>query len=332
MDVHVWDGGRAIRLLAKALVTALLLFVAFRAVNVVAVSKLISRLNASWATAALGLTALIIISDAVLLERMMGVFGRRIRFGTAMLYSFVGWFFSNVAPSTVGGDVFRGVQLSRLGMSPGAAARLVVAIRILSFATLVIVMLIGFPIALTWLSASQDALLLASVIVAAAGAMSGLFSFAHLAPHLPALQRFKFIRKIDTMAADLRKLVVPGASLAIAWPAAFVQHLLRVATLACLAAGLRLGIPFAILFALTPAALLIAMLPISFGGWGVRELTFVYLLGAAGINAERALSLSIAFGLLRVVVGALGGLTWVMLNDDHFRVDASARIADLTKR
>ena len=66
------------------------------------------------------------------------------------------------------------------------------------------------------------------------------------------------------------------------------------------------------------------MLPVSLGGWGVRELTFVYSLGAAGVGAEAALSLSIAFGLLRVVVGAIGGVTWVVMNDDHFRVDASA--------
>ena len=65
-----------------------------------------------------------------------------------------------------------------------------------------------------------------------------------------------------------------------------------------------------------------AMLPISFGGWGVREIAFVYLLGAAGVSAEAALSLSIAFGLLRVLVGAIGGLTWLLINDEHLRVDA----------
>ena len=52
--------------------------------------------------------------------------------------------------------------------------------------------------------------------------------------------------------------------------------LFRVGALACLAAGLGLAISFETLFALIPAALLVAMVPISFGGWGVRELTFVY--------------------------------------------------------
>lgn len=322
--MRVWDKTRAMKLSAKCLVTALLLFLAFRAVDVVAVSNLISRLSASWAAAALALTALIIVSDATLLERVMRVFERRMPFGTALLYSFVGWFFSNVAPSTVGGDVFRGVQLSRVGMSRGAAARLVVAIRVLSFTTLVIVMFTGFPIALKWLSNPRDVFLLGSVLVAAAGATLALFVLAHVAARIPAIERWAFFRRLERIAGDFRMLLVPSLLIAIAWLAALVQHLLRVATLACLAAGLGLGIPFSVLFALTPAALLMSMLPISLGGWGVRELTFVYFLGAAGIGAEAALSLSIAFGLLRVIVGAIGGIAWVVVNDDHFRVDASA--------
>lgn len=321
--MRVWDGTRAVKLLLKCLATALMLFVVFRAVDVAAVSNLLSRLGASWVAAAFAMTALIIVSDAILLERMMRFFGRRMPFRTALMYSFVGWFFSNVSPSTVGGDVFRGVQLSRVGMSPGGAARLVLAIRVLSFTTLVAVMLMGFPIALEILSARKDVFVLGSVLLAGVGAIAVLFFFAHVAAHIPDIERWPFLRKLDRVAGDFRALLIPRRAVASVWLAALLQHFLRVASLACLAAGLGLGIPFIILFSVTPAALLMAMLPISLGGWGIRELTFVYFLGAAGVGAEAALSLSIAFGLLRAVVGAMGGLTWVAMNDDHFRVDAS---------
>lgn len=321
--MRVWDGTRAVKLLLKCLATALMLFVAFRAVDVAAVSKLLSRLSASWVAAAFAMTALIIVSDAILLERMMRFFDSRMPFRTALRYSFVGWFFSNVSPSTVGGDVFRGVQLSRLGMSPGGAARLVFAIRILSFTTLVGVMLMGFPIALEYLSARKDVFVLGSVLLAGVGAIFALFFFAQVAAHIHGTERWPFLRKLEKVARDFRALLIPRPAVASVWLAALLQHFLRVGSLACLAAGLGLGIPFMILFAVTPAALLMAMLPISLGGWGIRELTFVYFLGAAGVGAEAGLSLSIAFGLLRAVVGAMGGLTWLAMNDDHFRVDAS---------
>jgi Uncharacterised protein family (UPF0104). len=85
---------------------------------------------------------------------------------------------------------------------------------------------------------------------------------AHVAARIHGIERWALFRKLDRIAGDFRMLLVPSPPIAIAWLAALVQHLLRVATLACLAAGLGLAIPFAVLFAFTPAALLMAMLPI----------------------------------------------------------------------
>jgi uncharacterized membrane protein YbhN (UPF0104 family) len=101
-----------------------------------------------------------------------------------------------------------------------------------------------------------------------------------------------------------------------------VQHLLRVLIFAALAAALGLDVPFAALFAFVPAALLVAMVPVSFGGWGMREAALVSFLNTTGVSAEAALTLSIAFGLLRMVVGAVGGIAWIMVDKDRFRVDA----------
>ena len=54
-------------------------------------------------------------------------------------------------------------------------------------------------------------------------------------------------------------------------------------------------------------ALLAASLPISLGGWGVRELTLISGLAHIGIHPTTALSLSLLFG----VCGILGTLPGV---------------------
>ena len=304
----------------KCLITGVLLWLAFRKVDLGAVSAVLEGLNPVWAAAALLLTTLIIVADATLLSVVLRIFGRSVPFATALLYSLVGWFFSNLAPSTVGGDIFRGVQMSRAGVPAGAAARLIISIRFLSFATLVAVILAGLPIAFGLLPERRDSLLLAGLCVAAAGALATVLMLAHF-PRGSRIGQWRIMRKFDNLSDDFRRLVEPGSQTALAWLAALVQHLLRVGILSMLATGLGLGIPLTTLFALTPAALLIAMVPISIGGFGPRELTFVYLLGAAGISAEAALSLSIAFGLLRVLVGTIGGVTWSLIGDHHYRVD-----------
>ena len=306
----------------KCLVTALLLWVAFRTVDIAAVASLLSSLNPWWALVALLLTGLIILFDATLLSSVIRLFSRRMPFGTAMLYSVVGWFFSNVAPSTVGGDIFRGVQLSRVGMPVGTAVRIILAVRVLSFITLVGVIAAGLPIALGLLKEPRDELLMITLLASGIGVIAALFVLAHIRLRVPRLERWAFFQKLLTVAGDFRLLLTPSHGIASAWAAALAQHLLRVGVLAALATGLGLDIPLATLFAFATAALLMAMVPISFGGWGIREIAFVYLLGAAGVSAEAALSLSIAFGLLRVLMGVIGGLAWVVANDGHFHVDA----------
>jgi uncharacterized membrane protein YbhN (UPF0104 family) len=203
----------------------------------------------------------------------------------------------------------------------GAAARLIISIRFLSFATLVAVMAAGLPVAMGLVDNDRDVLLLVGILAAAGGALATVLMLAHF-PRWPRLERWPLFGKFYTLSDDFRRLLVPSSRNAAAWLAALVQHLLRVAILALLATGLSLGISVSTLFALTPAALLIAMVPISIGGFGARELTFVYFLGIAGISAEAALSLSIAFGLLRVAIGAVGGITWSLMSDHHYRVDA----------
>jgi uncharacterized membrane protein YbhN (UPF0104 family) len=57
--------------------------------------------------------------------------------------------------------------------------------------------------------------------------------------------------------------------------------------------------------------MLVTMAPISFAGWGVREGAMIVGLGLAGIAAADALAVSVAFGLLQVVLGVPGGVLWL---------------------
>lgn len=61
-----------------------------------------------------------------------------------------------------------------------------------------------------------------------------------------------------------------------------------------------------------PVALL-TNLPISIGGWGVRETIIVLLFGYAGIPATTALIFSVQLGLLSLLVALPGGILWLLL-------------------
>src|ERR671912_1696568 len=316
-------GRDAAKLAIKCVITALLLWVAFRTVDFRAVSARLLGLNWWWAAAALLLTGVLIVSDAMLLRAVMRIFERRVRLGTAFLYSLVGWFFSNVAPSTVGGDIFRGVQLSRVGTPVGTAVKVILSIRLLSLATLVVVMFAGFPIAVGLIEERGDILLLAGTLAVASVATVAILLLARFGWRNSALERWRFFEKLMSASKSFRDLLVPSSPAVGAWVAALVQHLLRVGVLAALATALGLGIPVSTLFALTPAALLVAMVPMSIGGLGGGGRSFVFFFFAPGGSAAGGGSSFFAFGLLRIFLGVIGGATWALLNEDHFRVDAA---------
>lgn len=72
-------------------------------------------------------------------------------------------------------------------------------------------------------------------------------------------------------------------------------------------------------FALLPILALISSLPISFGGWGVREGVFVYGLGLIGFSMESAFLLSIQVGLASLVAPFIVGLPYFLRDDfKHF--------------
>ena len=61
-----------------------------------------------------------------------------------------------------------------------------------------------------------------------------------------------------------------------------------------------------------PTVFLISMIPVSIGGWGVREAAMVIGLSMVGVEAEQALALSIIFGISMVLSGIPGGFLWLL--------------------
>ena len=79
----------------------------------------------------------------------------------------------------------------------------------------------------------------------------------------------------------------------------------------CLALALSISISPLDAFTLVPSALLIAMVPISLAGWGVREVVFIQAFSLAGVAPSHALALSLLYGFVGLVTGLFGGAVWL---------------------
>jgi len=56
---------------------------------------------------------------------------------------------------------------------------------------------------------------------------------------------------------------------------------------------------------------LVATIPVSIAGWGMREGAMVAALGVLGVSTSGAVTLSVLFGLGLIVVGMVGGIAWL---------------------
>ena len=88
-------------------------------------------------------------------------------------------------------------------------------------------------------------------------------------------------------------------------------HVLAVVVAWCVVKSIAAPVLFGQTFQLVPPVMLITMLPISIAGWGVREATH-----GAGVRLCRAgdnegVNVSLLFGAVSFIVGAIGGLVWI---------------------
>jgi len=122
----------------------------------------------------------------------------------------------------------------------------------------------------------------------------------------------------------------------LAWRnAAHVLEMLAVtalslgAMLSCFALLFRIVAPAAgwlDLYAMAAVVSFGASIPISFGGWGLREITAVYVLGLAGVSANAALSAAIFCGLLSIAgVLLLAGVAMLSTRGASWTATAAAK-------
>jgi len=163
------------------------------------------------------------------------------------------------------------------------------------------------PSALTALSGYRDLMLFVFGAALVVGALA-LFSTPRLAP---LLQRWRYSYWIGTFAADAHRVLL-GPRAPIIFGAAALIHVLTILVIWLVGRAQGLALPVfdcAVLFTVMVG---VALAPISVGGWGLRELAVVSLLGAHGLAPERALIFSVCFGLV-AVIGVLPGLVvWLL--------------------
>lgn len=296
--------------LLRVAATALLLMVLFATVDV---SKSLALIDANFVPVLLAgccLVALALVLNALRWFLIIRACGERLPFSTVTGLVFVGHFFSQLLPTSVGGDVVRGWEAHRAGMSTDNAAISVVLDRIVGLLGLLLLIAIGQPILAFRSEDSIFAVVAISVIGLGICAVVAMLMLDRLP--LP-FEKYRILRAVRSLSFTGRQLLkTPWVSLSGLIISVAAQCATMLVT-TVYARGLGLDVGFVDMALVVPTVMLVAALPLSIGGWGVREAGLAAGFAVLGLPTEIAVTVSILAGLTNLALAIPGAIIWASL-------------------
>lgn len=293
----------------KILISAGLLYLALRKVNL---SELASRINIAslgWIGMAIAVIFLQIFVGVLRWREISAECGAPLELKQAMRFNLIGAFFNQTLPSSIGGDAVRLWLVARGGAGWRAATYSIFVDRAIGLIALAITIAASLPWSCTLISDpnGRSALLFIDLVALAGGA--GFLILGRL--QWPWLKRWWVTHHFHACSGIANRAIFSrkhGPTIAVL---SVLVHVLAVVTAWCVVQSIAAPVSFNQIFLLIPPVMLITMLPISIAGWGVREATMGLAFGYAGLIVNEGVNISLLFGAVTFLVGAFGGLVWV---------------------
>lgn len=238
---------------------------------------------------------------------LAGAGGQVISRLSALKTYYISVFFNCCLPGTVGGDVIR-VWLVKSEHTPlSLAISSVVIDRMIALLALGVIGGVTIPIFAGYLGISAWLLMPLFLVLGASGFWV-LFNLDKIVLKIPFL---KSLHWLAHLVQNIRLMLARPKPAFLSLFYAIFSHVNYCLAVYVLAGSF--GSPISLLDAITlvPWVLLIAIIPISIGGWGLREAAMVFMLGLIGVPQVVALTLSVQLGLLSIVVSIPAGFLWL---------------------
>jgi uncharacterized membrane protein YbhN (UPF0104 family) len=299
--------------LVKAAVSALLIYAAIDWTQFASIMRRISEISLPWAAAATVLLLVQLPLQAVRWRAIGQQCGAKLSVNSALRFTFIGTFFGQILLPAVGSDAARIWLSARTGAGWRAAMYSVLTDRGVGLLVLAAMVAVSLPwslqIILNPIGRSTLLLITCGTVVGAVV----FFSLPRMLRRFAGRWRALFhLIGISSVSSKVLTSLHPGL-LVIATSAAI--HLLTVVAAWLLARSVMapLGLGYATI--LVPPIILIAAIPISIAGWGIRESAMAVAFGYAGLAPADGLLISILFGAASLIVGIIGGAVWVSAPD-----------------
>ncbi|MCF8502879.1 MAG: flippase-like domain-containing protein [Rhodospirillum sp.] len=275
-----------------------------------------ARMDGGVALTALGALALLqlqAMGGALRWTLVLSAHETALAYGAAWRNVLLGLFFNQAMPSTIGGDAARVWNGYRLGLPLGLSTRSIVVDRVCSFLGLIALCAIGLP---TLSEQATDPLVvhgLTTLVLGGLGCLLVLLSLRHMPRALATWKGaapFVALSNSAWLALLSRRTAAPVLALLIA------PHLIDITVVWLYARAIGSEATLVQMALVFPPAILVAAVPVSIAGWGLREGALVLGFGVVGLPADQAVAVSLLYGFSAVITGVIGGGLWAWRDPD----------------
>lgn len=301
---------------AKILVTFSLLFAVFYNIDISILQEIILRANLWHLVAAVLLYTMTFVIGGIRWHGINSSFGYATTLGFCIRISFVGGFFSQfLVGGGYGGDIYRAWALAR---NIGRTLKSFITVfidRASGFVGAMLLVACLAPIYSVLFPAHAVFLLKVSMVCAFVIAM--LIFIAWVGRY----RSYAFINgvlgetltyKINEISHDLAEgfLRWPTSLIHLGW--SLVALVLNMLAIAAIGGSLGINLDLWVYLTLGPLVFLAKSFPLSFAGWGARELAMIFVFGLVGVDDTGAIAMSLLVGVLILVASVPGGVFWLL--------------------
>jgi uncharacterized membrane protein YbhN (UPF0104 family) len=289
---------KTLLLIIKLAVSSLSLYVVFSKIDVREFALMLAKIGPLYFL----LAALpYIVAQAVSTWRWKLLLPEQFRFRRLFSLYMIGSFFNSFLPGVIGGDAVKAYYLNKDAKKISLTLASVFMDRYFGYASLMIIGISAFPFAAGYFGKTVYRWLMPLIFVVFVAASILFF-------RLKLGRKFGSVGEIYDYFGRLkaRKDVIVKALLL-----SFVVQLLNFLMVIILALAMGENIPLVPLFVFLPIIITVTTIPISMSGLGVREGSFVLLLGLLGVRPAVATSLSLSWFFANFLGGLPGLVAYI---------------------
>ncbi len=306
MDQNIKETRKRVLFLLQIIVSIILFYTIFKHINLNQIRNVAENMQIGYFLIALLVKLSSILLSTAMLGVVIEILHLFVPYKELLKIYFSSFFYNSLGIGTIGGDLYRWYKLQKINGSNEASSLIIMTEKIIIFSVLLSFAFVGLLIAALNGSYIMLFLLIPLPFVFVWGLSQVFRNLFHILGQIQAIKKWY---PFETFSLHLGKIPqTPPAQIARAILFSSLFYIVNIIAFAFIVYSVDQTIPLSLSIIIVPVVILFTSLPITFQGFGLREITVAYLFPALGYSSVTGAIVAILYLFANLAVAGISGL------------------------